>query len=140
MSTHGFLFQWATKRVGLIQRGHHYHLIECNLVSTWFSWNIAHLTLSNNHSLILVSPNSGERLRTWSPLVFVCRSSLQSKQFHFYPVTVKHMFKALYSATWVSRRFIMESVLLLFFRVFCIMFFLPLDCQFLIAPSIFYNI
>jgi hypothetical protein len=39
--------------VGLLQRWHHYHLIECNLFSPWYGWDIAHLALSNNHSLTL---------------------------------------------------------------------------------------
>ena len=59
MSTHRLLFQWPstiknpTKHVGQVQSKHHYHLIECNLFSPWYSWKIAHLALNNNHSLKL---------------------------------------------------------------------------------------
>jgi hypothetical protein len=41
-----------TKSVGLLQSGHH-HFIKCNLFSPWYSWQIAHLALKNNHSLTL---------------------------------------------------------------------------------------
>jgi hypothetical protein len=56
MSTHRLLFQWAStknlaKHVGLVQSGHHYHLIKCNLFSPWYAWKIAHLNSNNNHSL-----------------------------------------------------------------------------------------
>jgi len=37
--------------IGLIQSRHYYHHIECNLISSWYSCNIAHLELYNNHSL-----------------------------------------------------------------------------------------
>jgi hypothetical protein len=51
MSIRGLLFQWAstiqnpTRRVGLVQSG------QINLFSPWYSWKIAELALSNNHSL-----------------------------------------------------------------------------------------
>jgi len=35
-------------RVYLVQSRHHYHLVECNLFSAWYSWNIAHLAWNNN--------------------------------------------------------------------------------------------
>ena len=59
MSTRRLLFQRActiknlTMCVGLIQSGHHHHLIKCKLFSLWFSWSVAHLTLNNNRSLTL---------------------------------------------------------------------------------------
>jgi hypothetical protein len=41
------------RRVGLVQSGHHLHLIEIvPLFSPWHSWKISHSALSNNHSLI----------------------------------------------------------------------------------------
>ena len=44
----------STDTVGLVQSGHHYHLIECNLFSPWYRWNIdPMLTHSLTHSLIL---------------------------------------------------------------------------------------
>ena len=52
---HGLLFQCAciinvtTQHVVLVQSGHHYPLIECNLFSSWYRWNIAHVYLTNNH-------------------------------------------------------------------------------------------
>ena len=41
-STRGLLFPWANttstaKRVGLVQRRHHYHLPGCNLFSPWYA-------------------------------------------------------------------------------------------------------
>jgi hypothetical protein len=47
----------STKRVDLVQSEHCYHLIECNLYSSWYSWTISHLILSNNHSLKWMSRN-----------------------------------------------------------------------------------
>ena len=44
VSTCGLLFQWpstiknSTKHFGLVQGGHHYHLIECKLFLPWYSW------------------------------------------------------------------------------------------------------
>ena len=35
-----------TKRVGLVQSQHHYHLVECNVFSPWYSWQNAHLWYS----------------------------------------------------------------------------------------------
>ena len=52
---HGLLFQCActinvtTRHVGLVHSGHHYPLIECNLFSPWYRWNITYLYLINNH-------------------------------------------------------------------------------------------
>ena len=43
-----------TKCVGLVQNRHHYHLIEYKLFTPWYSSKIAHLTLNNNQSLILL--------------------------------------------------------------------------------------
>jgi len=40
-----------TKRIGLVQSGYHYHLIECNFFSQCYNRKIAHLALNNNHSL-----------------------------------------------------------------------------------------
>jgi hypothetical protein len=56
MSTRGLLFQWASAIkiqlcVGLVQCGHHHHLIEINVFLPWYSWKIAELALNNNHSL-----------------------------------------------------------------------------------------
>jgi len=34
-----------TKSVGLVQSGHHYHLIECSFFLPWYGWKIAHLVL-----------------------------------------------------------------------------------------------
>jgi hypothetical protein len=58
MSTRGLFVQ--TK--GICLRRH--YLIECNLFSPWFSWNIAQLALSNNHSLAILyqSKNCGHRI------------------------------------------------------------------------------
>jgi hypothetical protein len=42
------------QRVGLVQSGHHDHFTECNLFSPWYSWKIAELALSNNHSLFFL--------------------------------------------------------------------------------------
>jgi hypothetical protein len=47
----------STERVDLVQSEHCYHLIECNLYSSWYSWKISRLTLSNNHSLKWMSRN-----------------------------------------------------------------------------------
>ena len=46
MSTRGLLFQWAstknpTKRVGLVQSGNQYYIIECSLFWPWYDWKIA---------------------------------------------------------------------------------------------------
>ena len=55
-SIRGLLFQWTssikkpTKCVGLVQ-SEPQHLTEYNLFSPWYSWKIAELALSNNHSL-----------------------------------------------------------------------------------------
>ena len=52
---HGLLFQCAciinvtTQHVVLVHSGHHYRFIECNLFSSWYRWNIAHVYLINNH-------------------------------------------------------------------------------------------
>jgi len=40
-----------TQRVSPEQSGHHHYVIECNLLSPWYSWKIAELALSNTHSL-----------------------------------------------------------------------------------------
>ena len=57
MST--LLFHWSytnsTQRVGLGQSGPHYHLTVSNLFSPWYSWQIVHLALKHNHSLIRFS-------------------------------------------------------------------------------------
>jgi hypothetical protein len=47
------LYKLPTKHVELVglQSGHHYHLMNNSLFSPWYGWNIAHLVLSNNHSL-----------------------------------------------------------------------------------------
>ena len=42
--------QNLTRPVGLAQIRYHHHLIECNLFSRWYSCEIAHLALNNNHS------------------------------------------------------------------------------------------
>ena len=55
MSTWLLLFLWANtikiklRPGGLIQNGP--HLNECNLLSPWYSWNIADLARNNTHSL-----------------------------------------------------------------------------------------
>jgi hypothetical protein len=43
------------KRVGLVQSQHHYNLIECNLLSPWYSWTSPHLSLNSNQSLIQIN-------------------------------------------------------------------------------------
>ena len=40
-----------TKRVVLVQSGHHHYFIEYNLFSPWYSWKLLILALNNNHSL-----------------------------------------------------------------------------------------
>jgi hypothetical protein len=47
-----------TKRICLVQSKHQHDLIQCNLFSSWYGWNIAHLGLSNNHSLLIWSYDS----------------------------------------------------------------------------------
>ena len=50
------LFQWAStikiqvRHVGLVLSRHHYHTIKFNLFSLWYSCEIAHFALNNNHS------------------------------------------------------------------------------------------
>ena len=43
-------YENPTKRVGLVQSGHQYYLIEYNLFLPGYSWKMAHLLLNNNHS------------------------------------------------------------------------------------------
>jgi len=42
-------YKHQTKHVGLVQTREHYHHIECNLLSPWNNWKIAHVALNNNH-------------------------------------------------------------------------------------------
>jgi hypothetical protein len=49
------LWEAKTKHVDLVQRRHHYYLINCNLFLLWYSWKIALLALNNNRSLTPVS-------------------------------------------------------------------------------------
>jgi len=44
-------FTNLTKRAGLVQTEHR-HLIEFNLFSSCYGWNITRLALNNNHALI----------------------------------------------------------------------------------------
>jgi hypothetical protein len=44
--------------IDLVQSKHHHHLIKCNLFLPWYGWIIAHLALSNNHSLSLTEITS----------------------------------------------------------------------------------
>jgi hypothetical protein len=56
ISTVLLLFQWtSTIKNPTEQSRHHHHLIDCNLYTWWYSWNIAHLALNNNQSLTLLS-------------------------------------------------------------------------------------
>ena len=43
-----------TKRVGLIQSRLLYHIIECNVLSPWYSWKNGILALKNKHSLFYI--------------------------------------------------------------------------------------
>jgi hypothetical protein len=52
-----------TEHVGLVHSGHHYHFIECNLFSPWYSWKIAHLAFNNNHSLPPSRPILRDKMR-----------------------------------------------------------------------------
>ena len=55
LSTRRLFFQWAsTKNLSCWsspKRTSNHYCIECNLFSPWYSWTIAHLVLSNNHTL-----------------------------------------------------------------------------------------
>lgn len=51
ISTRVLLIQWSGIARWLVQSGHHYHLIDCNLSSPSYTWKIDHVGLHNNHSL-----------------------------------------------------------------------------------------
>ena len=73
MSTRGLLFQWAsnytnqTKHVGLGQANIINILLKLSVFLPWYSWQITHLALSNNHSIF--TPNIISETN-WKALVY----------------------------------------------------------------------
>jgi len=48
-------FKIPTPITGLVQRWHHYNLIDCNLFSPLYGWKVVHLAINNNYSLTLIT-------------------------------------------------------------------------------------
>ena len=69
------------KRVGLVQSQHHYHLVECNVFSPWYSWQNAHLWLIKQQSFIYSNQSSSY---IWYSILIWCFFSGATTQIVFF--------------------------------------------------------